>query len=79
MLRKLLVDRLTFEPVDDDGGKGYRFSGAATYGRLLSGEFCATSNGGPNGIRTRVSVTTTLSPVFLHGSRPQTTSRADRD
>jgi hypothetical protein len=56
-LRKILVGRLTFVPLERDGAPvGYRFTGQATLGRLLTGETAAASRvGGPNGIRTRVS------------------------
>ena len=38
MLRKLLADRLRFEPFEEGGRRGYRFSGKGTYARLLGGE-----------------------------------------
>jgi len=54
LVRKMLVGRLACEAfTEPDGAKGYRFSGEATYGRLLAGS--ATSVGVPDGIRTRVS------------------------
>jgi hypothetical protein len=64
-IRKLLVGKLSFVPLECDGVPvGYRFTGQATLGRLLTGETAAASRvGGPNGIRTRVSVTTTFSPI----------------
>jgi site-specific DNA recombinase len=54
LLRKLLIGRLECEGFVEPGGKGYRFRGEATYAGLLTGA-AATSNGGSNGIRTRVS------------------------
>ena len=52
-----------------DGRKGYSFTGTATLGRLLAGETAAfTRRGGPNGIRTRVSATTTFSPYLSTAS-----------
>ena len=51
MLRKLLVGRLECTPFDEDGQRGYCFTGQGTYGRLLSGEALITSNGDPGGIR----------------------------
>ena len=51
MLRKLLVDRMTLEPFEKDGERGYRFSGEGTYARLLD-ESTATFGGGPNGLPT---------------------------
>jgi hypothetical protein len=38
MLRKLLVDKLAFTPVEEKGQKGYRFAGAVNFGRLLAGD-----------------------------------------
>jgi hypothetical protein len=55
LLRKLVVDRLACEPFEDGNRRGYRVSGKGTYARLLPGGECATSIGGSNGIRTRVS------------------------
>ncbi len=51
------MHRQTFVPLERDGVPvGYRFTGQATLGRLLTGETAAASRvGGPNGIRTRVS------------------------
>jgi len=37
ILKKLVADRLTFEPIEDAQGVGYRIVGQATYGRLLDG------------------------------------------
>jgi hypothetical protein len=65
LVRKILTGRLACEAfAEPDGSKGYRFSGEATYGRLLAGEArrdgSATSVGVPDGIRTRVSVLTSV-------------------
>ena len=46
--------RLDFAAFESDGVRGYEFVGTGTYGGLLAGDTCPTSNGGPNGIRTRV-------------------------
>ena len=54
VLRALLVDRLTFTPIGAAGIRGYRFVGQAAYGGLLAGTAWPTTDGGPNGIRTRV-------------------------
>jgi site-specific DNA recombinase len=54
VLRALLVDRMTFTPVITAGTRGYRFAGHGSYGGLLTGTTWPTTNGGPNGIRTRV-------------------------
>lgn len=50
-LRKILVGRLTFVPLERDGVPvGYRFTSQATLGRLLNGETAAASRvGGPKG------------------------------
>src|SRR5713226_1592041 len=71
VLRALLVDRMTFTPVITGGTRGYRFAGHGSYGGLLSGTTWPTTSGGPNGIRTRVSVTTTFSPCFAITCRPK--------
>ena len=55
LLQTLLVDRLGFTPFEENGKRGYRFEGEATYGGLLAGLGIATSDGVPDGIRTRVS------------------------
>jgi hypothetical protein len=55
LLRKLVVDRLDCQPYEEGDRRGYRVSGRGTYARLLPGGVCATSIGGSNGIRTRVS------------------------
>jgi site-specific DNA recombinase len=65
MLRALLVDRMTFTPVITAETRGYRFAGQGSYGGLLTGTTWPTTIGGPNGIRTRVSVTTTFSPYLM--------------
>jgi site-specific DNA recombinase len=49
MLRKLVPDRMTLEPFEENGERGYRFTGQGTYARLLA---CATFGGGPKGTRT---------------------------
>jgi Recombinase zinc beta ribbon domain len=63
VLQTLLVDRLECAPFRAGAVTGYRFAGAASYGGLLAGEAWPTNSGGPNGIRSRASVTTTLSVV----------------
>jgi site-specific DNA recombinase len=55
ILRKLVVGRVMCEPFEDGDRRGYRVSGQGTYARLLPGGESATSIGGSNGIRTRVS------------------------
>ncbi len=62
ILRKLVVGRVECEPFEEGDRRGYRVSGQGTYARLLSAGECATSVGGSNGIRTRVSA--------LRGPRP---------
>jgi hypothetical protein len=49
VLQALVQDRLEFSPFVNDGGRGYEFVGTGTYGGLLAGYTCPTSNGGPNG------------------------------
>jgi hypothetical protein len=43
LLRTLVVDRLTFTPFEENGTRGYRFKGEATFGGLLAG--LSTSDG----------------------------------
>jgi hypothetical protein len=54
VLQAVVTERLDFSPFDDGEMRGYQFSGAGSYGDELLGDTCPTSNGGPNGIRTRV-------------------------
>ena len=55
VIQTLVQDRIGFSPFVDDGVRGCEFVGTGTYyGGLLAGDTCPTSNGGPNGIRTRV-------------------------
>ena len=49
LLQSLLVDRLQFAPFNEGRTRGYQFVGTGTYGGLLLGDTCPTSNGGPNG------------------------------
>jgi hypothetical protein len=51
LLQTLLVDRLGFAPFEENGRRGYRFEGEATYGSLLAGLGIAASDGVPDGIR----------------------------
>jgi site-specific DNA recombinase len=54
VLQSVVTERLAFAPFDDGDLRGYQFSGTGSYGDELLGDTCPTSNGGPNGIRTRV-------------------------
>jgi site-specific DNA recombinase len=50
-IRKIVVGRLTFVPMVIDGvAVGYRFTGQATFSRLLAGETSASRDGGPKGL-----------------------------
>ncbi len=55
VLQALFTERLGFAPFNEGSTRGYQFFGTGSYGGLLVGDTCPTSNGGPNGIRTRVS------------------------
>ena len=55
VLQALFAERLAFAPFNEGLTRGYQFFGTGSYGGLLVGDTCPTSNGGPNGIRTRVS------------------------
>jgi site-specific DNA recombinase len=54
VLQSVITERLEFAPFNDGEMRGYQFSGTGSYGEELLGDICPTSNGGPNGIRTRV-------------------------
>src|SRR5262245_16013031 len=55
MLRKILTGKIELEPVGSGRERAYKFRGALTIGRLISGISNTPDCGGPNGIRTRVS------------------------
>ncbi len=63
-LQNLLVDRVDCTPVLVAGARGYAFTGDGTFGGLLAASTWPTTFGGPNGIRTRVSATTTFCHIF---------------
>jgi|SRR5438094_5115121 len=55
MLRKLLADKIDIEPVGSGRQRGFKFRGALTVDRLISGDTIVGTNntpvsGGPNGI-----------------------------
>ena len=83
ILRKLVVGRVECEPFEDGDRRGYRVSGQGTYARLLPGGECATSIGGSNGIRTRVSAlrgpipTTSFSVVWTRSQDSTWAPRPD--
>ncbi len=52
VLQALVQDRVEFAPFVHGDVRGYEFVGTGTYGGLLAGDTCPTTNGGPNGIRT---------------------------
>jgi hypothetical protein len=70
LLRALLHDKIELEPQGRGRQRGYRFRGALTIGRLIAGTTCLTENtselGGPNGIRTRFSVTSRVRPTLRY-------------
>jgi hypothetical protein len=49
LLQTLPVGRPGFSPFEENGVRGYRFEGQATYGGLLAGLSVATSDGIPEG------------------------------
>ena len=55
ILRELLVDRVVYAPAAREDGRWCEFTAECSLGRKLSGVL-DTNGGGPNGIRTRVSV-----------------------
>ena len=71
VVRQLLEGRLVCQPFEDAENRGYAFTATGTYRRLGVPEL-VNVGGGPNGIRTRVSVATTFSPAVPQGSRPST-------
>ena len=76
MLRKILADKIEFEPVGSGRRRSYKFRGALTLAKLVSGEAFALlaentpDCGGPNGIRTRVSALR---------ERPTVSTRSERE
>lgn len=71
-LQTLLVDHVDCAPVRVAGTHDYAFTGDGPFGGLLGACKWPTAFGGPNGIRTRLSVTTTFSPAVSDGSRSHT-------
>ena len=65
MLRKLLAGKLAMEPVADANGRGYRFRGELSLGRLLTGETLI-------GVREELVTPAGFEPAIstLKGSRP---------
>jgi hypothetical protein len=65
MLRKLLAGKLSMAPVADANGRGYRFRGELSLGRLLAGEALV-------GVREDVVTPAGFEPAIstLKGSRP---------
>jgi len=61
VLQALFNERLAFTPFDEGPTRGYQFFGTGSYGGLLVGDTCPTSNGGPNGIRALVGLDLTFS------------------
>jgi len=50
VLKAVFAERIAFAPFNDGRMRGYQFVGTGTYGDVLLGDTCPTSNGGPNGI-----------------------------
>ncbi len=48
------AERIEFSPFNDGATRGYQFAGTGSYGRVLLGDPSPTSNGGLDGLRTRV-------------------------
>ena len=63
-LQALLADRVECTPVLIAGTRGYAFTGDGTFGGLLAASTWPTTYGGPNGIRTRVTIRHALSQLF---------------
>ena len=51
VLQATFAERIKFAPFNDGATRGYQFVGDGSYGGVLLGDTCPTSNGGPNGIR----------------------------
>jgi hypothetical protein len=74
LLMKVISGRITFTPVVSPDRRYYKLEWLGYFGGLLSEEVTALSprahadnsffGGGPKGIRTRVSVATTFSPLY---------------
>ena len=63
ILRELLVDRVLYTPKSSKRGRLCEFTAQCSLGKILQGTL-DPNGGGPNGIRTRVSVTTG-GPAYL--------------
>jgi hypothetical protein len=51
VLQAVFAERIAFAPFNEGDMRGYQFVGTGSYGDVLLGDTCPTSNGGPNGIR----------------------------
>jgi hypothetical protein len=54
VLKAVFTERIEFAPFNEGATRSYQFVGPGSYGEVLLSDTCPTSNGGPNGIRTRV-------------------------
>src|SRR5262249_51881925 len=50
VLQAVFAERIAFAPFNEGQLRGYQFVGAGSYGDVLLGDTCPTSNGGPKGI-----------------------------
>jgi len=49
VLKAVFTERIEFAPFNEGATRGYQFVGPGSYGEVLLGDTCPTSNGGPNG------------------------------
>jgi site-specific DNA recombinase len=50
VLKAVFAERIQFAPFNDGEMRGYQFAGMGSYGDILFGDTCPTSDGGPKGI-----------------------------
>ena len=77
VVRPLVEGRLICQSFEDAESRGYTFTATGTY-RRLGVPTAVNYGGGPNGIRTRVSATTTFSPRFSHACSTHRPSKSAR-
>src|SRR5207237_860097 len=54
VLQAAFAERVQFAPFNEGETRGYQFFGNGSYGGVLLGDTCPTSNGGPNGTRSNL-------------------------
>ena len=64
VLQAVFTERIQFAPFNEGATRGYQFVGPGSYGEVLLGDTCPTSNGGPKtGFLRRWTFETSRSPA----------------